>query len=182
VGEAAAAAGRARERLRSKARDPRPSSTGPPSTHGFATYLRPLGAGKGCPLRAGRLHLSGDGSRGASGSRRARWLPMPSSTTRRTSRLVWDALFRWPSRARPGGDEIYFPDPRPTPSPKSPAPPSNWATSPIGRPAPRSASSSGRTPLEPRPREIRPASPVNVFGKLAGDPDHFQEGALGDNR
>src|SRR5216683_2759305 len=80
---------------------------------------------------------------------------MPSSTTRRP-RDSYGTRFRLPSRARPGATRSISRSPS-TPNPKSPAPPSNWATSAIGRPAPRSASSSA---ARPRAKARRSGPPV----------------------
>jgi len=84
-----------------------------------------------------------------------------------TSRLVWDAL-PLAVAGETWGDEIYFKIPVHA---KPEKPRATVELGDLGYWPPGSAFCIffGRTPSS-QGEEIRPASPVNVFGKLAGDP------------
>ena len=88
-----------------------------------------------------------------------------------TATAVWEAL----PLAIPGqtwGDEIYFSIPvRRSPSRR--ARPSRWATSAFWPPGTAFCIFFGPTPAS-RGDEIRPASAVNVFGRVQGDPAVFK--------
>ena len=89
-----------------------------------------------------------------------------------TARLVWDAL----PLAVPGetwGDEIYFSIPVKA---KPERPHETVELGDLGYWLPGTAFCIffGPTPMS-RGEEIRPASPVNVFGKIVGDPTVFKK-------
>lgn len=89
-----------------------------------------------------------------------------------TARLVWGAL-PLAVKGETWGDEIYFSIPvkaRPE------RPRETVESGDLGYWPPGSAFCIffGRTPSS-RGDEIRPASPVNVFGKIAGDPTIFKQ-------
>jgi uncharacterized protein len=89
-----------------------------------------------------------------------------------TSRLVWDAL-PLAVAGETWGDEIYFQIPVHA---KPEKPRATVELGDLGYWPPGSAFCIffGRTPSS-QGEEIRPASPVNVFGKLAGDPTIFKK-------
>ena len=89
-----------------------------------------------------------------------------------TSGLVWDAL-PLAVAGETWGDEIYFRIPV---SAKPENPRETVELGDLGYWPPGAAFCIffGRTPSS-RGEEIRPASPVNVFGKLAGDPTIFKK-------
>ena len=89
-----------------------------------------------------------------------------------TSRLVWDAL-PLAVAGETWGDEIYFQIPVHA---KPERPRATVELGDLGYWPPGSAFCIffGRTPSS-QGEEIRPASPVNVFGKLAGDPTIFKK-------
>jgi hypothetical protein len=89
-----------------------------------------------------------------------------------TSGLVWDAL-PLAVAGETWGDEIYFSIPVKA---KPEKPRETVELGDLGYWPPGSAFCIffGRTPSS-RGEEIRPASPVNVFGKLAGDPTIFKK-------
>jgi hypothetical protein len=95
----------------------------------------------------------------------------------RTARAIWDAL-PLEARANTWGDEIYFSIPVDveTENPKEVV-----GIGDLGYWPPRSAFCIffGPTPMS-RGDEIRPASPVNVFGRVEGDPRVFRSIASGD--
>ena len=88
-----------------------------------------------------------------------------------TAGLVWDAL-PLPVAAETWGDEIYFAIPAKA---KAEKPRETVDMGDLGYWPPGSAFCIffGPTPSS-RGSEIRPASPVNVFGKVAGDPTVFK--------
>jgi hypothetical protein len=89
-----------------------------------------------------------------------------------TSGLVWDAL-PLAVAGETWGDEIYF---RIAVNAKPENPRETVELGDLGYWPPGAAFCIffGRTPSS-RGEEIRPASPVNVFGKLAGDPTIFKK-------
>jgi hypothetical protein len=89
-----------------------------------------------------------------------------------TSGLVWDAL-PLAVAGETWGDEIYFRIPV---NAKPEKPRETVELGDLGYWPPGSAFCIyfGRTPSS-QGEEIRPASPVNVFGKLAGDPTIFKK-------
>ena len=89
-----------------------------------------------------------------------------------TARAVWDAL----PLAIPGetwGDEIYFGIPVKIP-PESPRETVEMGDLAFWPPGSAFCIFFGPTPAS-RGAEIRPASPVNVFGRIVGDPKVFKK-------
>ena len=93
------------------------------------------------------------------------------STTRRTARAIWAAL-PIEAAAQTWGDEIYFPVPVTLPEDEAQA---VVALGDLGYWPPGRAFCIffGPTPAS-RGDECRPASPVNVFGRIDGDPTVFR--------
>lgn len=95
-----------------------------------------------------------------------------------TAKRIYDAL-PIQSRANRWGDEVYFSIP-------VECPPENQHevvnSGDLGYWVPGSAFCIffGPTPASRTPDEIRPASPVNVFGKIVGDPTKFRSVKDGD--
>ena len=91
----------------------------------------------------------------------------------KTATAVWDAL-PITARASTWGDEIYF-DVGVAIAPESPK--ETVALGDLGYWPPGSAFCIffGPTPASQSPSEIRPASPVNVFGKVDGDATIFKK-------
>jgi len=89
-----------------------------------------------------------------------------------TARLVWDAL-PLTVAGETWGDEIYFSIPVKA---KPERPHDTVEPGDLGYWPPGTAFCIffGPTPMS-RGREIRPASPVNVFGKIVGDPTVFKK-------
>jgi hypothetical protein len=124
----------------------------------------------GCPLRALRLlpPMTPRRIRITSGSVAADALLDDSET----ARLVWDAL-PLTVAGETWGDEIYFS------IPVKAKPERALETVEMGDlgywpPGTAFCIFFGPTPMS-RGQEIRPASPVNVFGKIVGDPTVFKE-------
>ena len=89
-----------------------------------------------------------------------------------TSGLVWDAL-PLAVAGETWGDEIYFRIPV-NAKPENPRETVELGDLGYWPPGAAFCIFFGRTPSS-RGEEIRPASPVNVFGKLAGDPTIFKK-------
>ena len=89
-----------------------------------------------------------------------------------TSGLVWDAL-PLAVAGETWGDEIYFRIPV-NAKPENPCETVELGDLGYWPPGAAFCIFFGRTPSS-RGEEIRPASPVNVFGKLAGDPTIFKK-------
>ena len=89
-----------------------------------------------------------------------------------TSGLVWDAL-PLALAGETWGDEIYFRIPV-NAKPENPRETVELGDLGYWPPGAAFCIFFGRTPSS-RGEEIRPASPVNVFGKLAGDPTIFKK-------
>ena len=89
-----------------------------------------------------------------------------------TSGLVWDAL-PLAVAGETWGDEIYFRSPV-NAKPENPRETVELGDLGYWPPGAAFCIFFGRTPSS-RGEEIRPASPVNVFGKLAGDPTIFKK-------
>ena len=89
-----------------------------------------------------------------------------------TSGLVWDAL-PLAVAGETWGDEIYFRIPV-NAKPENPRETVELGDLAFWPPGAAFCIFFGRTPSS-RGEEIRPASPVNVFGKLAGDPTIFKK-------
>ena len=89
-----------------------------------------------------------------------------------TSGLVWDAL-PLAVAGETWGDEIYFRIPV-NAKPENPRETVELGDLGYWPPGAAFCIFFGRTPSS-RGEEIRPASPVNVFGKLAGDPSIFKK-------
>ena len=89
-----------------------------------------------------------------------------------TSGLVWDAL-PMAVAGETWGDEIYFRIPV-NAKPENPRETVELGDLGYWPPGAAFCIFFGRTPSS-RGEEIRPASPVNVFGKLAGDPTIFKK-------
>ena len=89
-----------------------------------------------------------------------------------TSGLVWDAL-PLAVAGETWGDEIYFRIPV-NAKPENPRETVELGDLGYWPPGAAFCIFFGRTPSS-RGEEIRPASPVNVFGKLAGDPPIFKK-------
>jgi hypothetical protein len=89
-----------------------------------------------------------------------------------TSGLVWDAL-QLAVAGETWGDEIYFRIPV-NAKPENPRETVELGDLGYWPPGAAFCIFFGRTPSS-RGEEIRPASPVNVFGKLAGDPTIFKK-------
>lgn len=89
-----------------------------------------------------------------------------------TSGLVWDAL-PLALAGETWGDEIYFRIPV-NAKPENPRETVELGDLGYWPPGAAFCIFFGRTPSS-RGAEIRPASPVNVFGKLAGDPTIFKK-------
>jgi uncharacterized protein len=89
-----------------------------------------------------------------------------------TSGLVWDAL-PLAVAGETWGDEIYFRIPV-NAKPYNPRETVELGDLGYWPPGAAFCIFFGRTPSS-RGEEIRPASPVNVFGKLAGDPTIFKK-------
>jgi hypothetical protein len=90
----------------------------------------------------------------------------------RTATAIWDAL-PISARANTWGDEIYF-DVGIVAAPESPREVVERGTLAYWPPGQAFCIFFGRTPAS-RGDEIRPASPVNVFGRLTGDPAIFKK-------
>ena len=96
----------------------------------------------------------------------------------RTASAVWDAL-PVTARASTWGDEIYFAIPVRLDEDNAQA---TVALGDLGYWPPGSALCIffGPTPASLTPDEIRPASPVNVFGRVQGDATRFQQVRAGE--
>ncbi len=90
----------------------------------------------------------------------------------RTAQAVWDAL-PITAKASTWGDEIYFGIPVEQAEDRAQA---TVAMGDLGYWPPGRAFCIffGPTPMSRGPNEIRPASPVNVIGKVAGDATRFK--------
>lgn len=95
----------------------------------------------------------------------------------KTAQAIWDAL-PLEARANTWGDEIYFSIPVEA---EAENPKEVVGMGDLGYWPPGSAFCIffGPTPMS-RGEEIRPASPVNVFGRVEGDPKVFKSVASGD--
>jgi uncharacterized protein len=89
-----------------------------------------------------------------------------------TAQAIWDAL-PITARASTWGDEIYFATPVRLDEDQAQA---TVAMGDLGYWPPGSAFCIffGPTPMSRGPNEIRPASPVNVLGKVTGDAARFK--------
>lgn len=94
----------------------------------------------------------------------------------RTARAIWDAL-PLEARAQTWGDEIYF-DIGIAAAPESPREVVEAGDLGYWPPGQAFCIFFGPTPAS-RGAEIRPASPVNVVGRVAGDPGVFKRVRVG---
>jgi hypothetical protein len=96
-----------------------------------------------------------------------------------TARAIWDAL-PITGRANTWGDEIYFSIPVRMDEEDAQA---VVAKGDVGYWPPGRALCIffGPTPVSPSPDEIRPASPVNVVGRIEGDPSPLKGVCAGDS-
>jgi hypothetical protein len=100
-----------------------------------------------------------------------------SNENPKTSQLIWDAL-PIESTVNTWGDEIYFSIPVSVEN-ENPSETVNIGDLGYWPPGHAFCIFFGLTPAS-RGDEIRPASPVNVFGKISGDPKVFKKVSNGD--
>lgn len=90
----------------------------------------------------------------------------------KTAQAIWDAL-PLSAKAETWGDEIYFSIP-PTLKPENPQAVVELGDLGYWPPGQAFCIFFGPTPVR-QGTEIRPASPVNVFGRVVGDPKVFKK-------
>lgn len=95
----------------------------------------------------------------------------------RTAQAIWEAL-PFESRANTWGDEIYFSIPVEV-EPENPKEVVELGDLAYWPPGSAFCIFFGLTPAS-RGCEIRPASPVNVFGRVTGDPKVFKKVSSGE--
>jgi hypothetical protein len=95
----------------------------------------------------------------------------------KTAKAIWEAL-PFETRANTWGDEIYFSVPVKL-GPENAQPTVELGDLGYWPPGQGFCIFFGPTPIS-RGREIRPANPVNVFGKVKGDPEILRRARDGD--